>query len=115
MFVADAQGKLCLQNFCSIFLSSIRTETLVKSVSVEFVLGEEFNETTIDDRKVRSIFSLEDLDEGGRRELLQWQTDKQGRKARIGRTLRREGQDELMDITMECNGVFSTAVFRRIK
>ncbi|KAM9340085.1 fatty acid-binding protein, heart [Symphorus nematophorus] len=38
----------------------LRTESTIKNTEINFKLGEEFDETTADDRKVKSIVTLED-------------------------------------------------------
>ncbi len=84
-------------------------------------------ETTIDNRKVRSVFTIEEVEEEKgeaddgmtrrkkKKELVQLQTDKEGRRSRIVRVLRKEEEGEFMDISMEVNGVVAGAVFKRIK
>jgi hypothetical protein len=42
--------------------------------------------------------------------LVHLQTDKQGRKSRIERTIK----DDVMNVHMAVNGVVSTAVFKRV-
>nr|BAA92241.3 heart fatty acid binding protein [Anguilla japonica]BAA92355.2 heart fatty acid binding protein [Anguilla japonica] len=38
----------------------VKTQSLLKSTEINFKLGEEFDETTADDRKVKSVVKLED-------------------------------------------------------
>ncbi|XP_074542326.1 fatty acid-binding protein, heart [Halichoeres trimaculatus] len=39
---------------------TVRTESAVRNTEINFKLGEEFDETTADDRKVKSVVTLED-------------------------------------------------------
>ncbi|XP_064203229.1 fatty acid-binding protein, heart [Anguilla rostrata] len=38
----------------------VKTQSLLKSTEINFKLGEEFDETTADDRKVKSVVTLDD-------------------------------------------------------
>jgi len=82
---------------------SICTDAVVRSVTVQFQLGKEVQETTVDFRKVRSTFTLEDGD------LVWSSTDKSG----VTTVVRRKVQDGIMTVYMEVNGVKATAKFKK--
>ena len=84
---------------------TMRTETFVRTVKVEFLLNEPFSETTIDLRKLDSVFAIENGDT-----LTQIQTDKSGRRAKIERRVK----DDIMNVTMTINDVVSTAIFKKV-
>jgi len=85
----------------------LRTETVVKSTQCSFHLGQEFDETTIDDRKVKSTLRV--IDEEGVRKLNHYSVDQQGRRSVVSRTI----DGNLMNVWMEVNGVKSSAIFKK--
>merc|ERR1712212_1394097 len=89
----------------------METQTHIRTVKAEFELGKEFDELTVDDRNVKTVFSLS-LDEG---QLIQTQINSKGIKAVITRTIatNQEGQ-MVMNVNMNCNNVISTAVFKKL-
>ncbi|XP_006009739.1 fatty acid-binding protein, liver-like [Latimeria chalumnae] len=60
---------------------TIKTESSVKTTSVTFKLGEEFDETTADDRKTKTTIKLED---GKLVQVQKWN----GKETTIGRELK---------------------------
>ncbi|XP_006009740.1 myelin P2 protein-like [Latimeria chalumnae] len=60
---------------------TIKTESTVKTTSVTFKLGEEFDETTADDRKTKTVFNLEN---GKLIQVQKWD----GKETIIGRELK---------------------------
>ncbi len=80
----------------------------MKSATAYFWLNCPFTETTIDDREVDSVYTLED----GGTTLVNVQTDKKtGVTSRIERSL----HGDIMNVTMYANNVVSFAVFKRAK
>ncbi|TRY78458.1 hypothetical protein TCAL_06157 [Tigriopus californicus] len=84
----------------------MRTETAVKNAIARFKLNETFKETTIDDRKVDSEFSIE------KEALIQRQKDAKGQVSVIKRELAENGT--IMHVTITVNRVVSTALFKKI-
>ena len=86
----------------------------MKSASAEFVLMEEFAETTIDGRKMRTTFSIEILsDEEGTSfyALVQRQIDSAGRNIEIIRFIR----DDILHVIMKVEDTVATAQFESLK
>lgn len=85
----------------------------MRTVKVHFELNEPFSETTIDLRKVESLFLIEEDPDNAKNKpkFVQIQTDKEGRRAKIERQLDDEGK--VMNVTMTLNGVISTAIFKK--
>ncbi|XP_023345672.1 myelin P2 protein [Eurytemora carolleeae] len=83
---------------------SVKTDAVVRSVVVTFKFGEKVGETTVDFRKVESVFTLED-------ETLVWtSTDKNGLTTVVRRTISSEG---IMLVEMEVRGITATAKFKK--
>ena len=75
----------------------------MKSALAEFILGEEFIETTIDGRKMKTTFTLVIItDESGTEfnALLQAQIDSSDRKIQVLRFIR----DDMLQVIMSVNG-----------
>nr|ACO10276.1 Myelin P2 protein [Caligus rogercresseyi] len=87
----------------------MRTETVVKSISVDFKLDEEFKETTIDGRLVHSTFTL--VREGTSSSLIlrQKSVDKDGKISIIDRSI----DGDIMKVGMNVNHVKASAIFKR--
>ena len=94
------------QHFC------IKENVLIKSLKVNFELQEEFEELTIDDRNLKTVFELTDEDT----KLVQTQMNPKGIKAVITRTIvaKENGGQFIMMVDMVCNGVRSTAEFKKL-
>ena len=84
----------------------------MRTVKVHFELNEPFSETTIDLRKVESLFLIEEDPNTKKKKLVQIQTDKEGRRSKIERELDEEGK--IMNVTMTLNDVVSTAIFKKV-
>ena len=76
-----------------------------------FTLGEEFDELTVDDRRVRTTFDLVADSGGGKMVLNQSQVDAKGNKAIIARSIESE---DTMHVVMTCKTAQSTAVFNKV-
>ena len=81
----------------------MKTDAKVRTVHVTFRLGETVEETTVDFRKVASVFTLEDA------ALLWSSTDKRG----ITTVVRRRIENGEMVVNMEVEGVAATAKFKK--
>ncbi|XP_067409666.1 fatty acid-binding protein, adipocyte-like [Emydura macquarii macquarii] len=81
---------------------SIRTESTFKNTEFSFKLGEEFEETTADDRKVKSIITL---DNGSLIQVQKWN----GKES----TLKRELVDGKLVVECTMNTVTCTRVYER--
>ena len=68
---------------------------------------------TIDDRKLRTVFTLEQRT-SGQLALVQTQVNPKGIKAVISRTITTKENEAVMDVTMVCNNVTSSAVFKKL-
>jgi hypothetical protein len=80
---------------------TLKSETLVKSTSVEFKLGEEFDETTADDRKMKTTFTLEG------NKLTQDQ------KGEIPSVITREVNGDTMTVLCKAKDVTATRVYKK--
>ena len=81
-------------------------------MKVNFELQKEFEELTIDDRNLKTVFELTDEDT----KLVQTQINPKGIKAVITRTIvaKENGGQFIMMVDMVCNGVRSTAEFKKL-
>ena len=81
-------------------------------MKVNFELQKEFEELTIDDRNLKTVFELTDEDT----KLIQTQMNPKGIKAVITRTIvaKENGGQFIMMVDMVCNGVRSTAEFKKL-
>merc|ERR1712226_13662 len=84
---------------------SITTDATVRSVTIEYELGEKVEETTVDLRTVSSVLTF-DAENGC---LILTSTDKHGVTTAVKRTV----SADLMMVEMEVKGVTATAVFKR--
>ena len=101
---------ITLKNF-----TSCRTQTHIKTVRAEFELDKEFDELTIDDRKLKTVFTLESDKHTGQSNLVQTQMNSKGIKAVITRAINTNKENEtVMNVTMVCNNVVSSAVFKKL-
>lgn len=82
----------------------VKITSTFKNTDLKFKLGEEFDETTLDGRKVKSTFQLE----GDK--LVQHQRDKDGN---VISCLTREIQGDELILKMECKGVVCERVHVR--
>ncbi|XP_069479144.1 fatty acid-binding protein, heart [Ambystoma mexicanum] len=80
----------------------IKTQSTFKSTEMTFQLGQEFDETTADDRKVKSIITLD----GDKLHHVQKWDDKET-------TLIREIQDGKMILTVSMGDVVSTRTYEK--
>ncbi|XP_060631520.1 fatty acid-binding protein, adipocyte-like [Anolis sagrei] len=87
---------------CNGDVITIRTESSFKNTELSFKLGEEFDETTADDRKVKSLVTLED---GVLVHLQKWD----GKET----TLKRKINDGKLILECAANGVVSTRVYEK--
>ncbi|XP_034619082.1 fatty acid-binding protein, adipocyte-like [Trachemys scripta elegans] len=81
---------------------TIKTESTFKSTEVSFKLGEEFEETTADDRKTKSIVTLED---GSLTQVQKWD----GKET----TIKRKLTDGKMIVEYTMNNITCTRVYER--
>ncbi|KFO28229.1 fatty acid-binding protein, adipocyte [Fukomys damarensis] len=81
---------------------TIRTESTFKNTEMSFKLGQEFDEVTADDRKVKSIITLEG---GALVHVQKWD----GKSSTI--TRRREGDKLVLDCVM--NNVTATRIYEK--
>lgn len=82
---------------------SVRTETTFKTHEIHFKIGEEFDETTADGRKVRTTCTLED----GKKLIQSQQGD-------VPSTLTRELiDDNTLQLTCEAKNVVSKRMYKR--
>ncbi|XP_002199737.1 myelin P2 protein [Taeniopygia guttata] len=82
---------------------TIRTESTFKNTSISFKLGQQFDETTADDRKVKSVVTLE---KGSLVQVQKWN----GKEATIKRRL----VDGKMVVECAMKGVVCTRVYERV-
>ncbi|XP_024052951.2 fatty acid-binding protein, adipocyte-like [Terrapene carolina triunguis] len=81
---------------------TIKTKSTFKSTEVSFKLGEEFEETTADDRKTKSIVTLE---EGSLTQVQKWD----GKET----TIKRKLADGKMIVEYTMNNITCTRVYER--
>jgi len=87
-----------------------RSETIVKSASVNFKLNQEVLEVSIDGRKLKTTFSLVMItDEDGTEfsALIQDQIDSSNRRIQVIRFIR----EDRLHVIMKVNGVVGKAIF----
>ncbi|CAN8183880.1 unnamed protein product [Coccothraustes coccothraustes] len=82
---------------------TIKTESTFKNTEVSFKLGEEFDETTADDRKTKSVVTLE---KGSLVQVQKWN----GKETTIKRRL----VDGKMVVEYAMKGVVCTRVYERV-
>ncbi|XP_019405274.1 PREDICTED: fatty acid-binding protein, adipocyte-like [Crocodylus porosus] len=82
---------------------TIKTESTFKNTEISFRLGEEFEETTADDRRVRSIITLEG---GTLKQLQKWD----GKET----TIKRKLVDGNLLVECSMNHVTSTRVYEKV-
>ncbi|XP_039379824.1 myelin P2 protein-like isoform X2 [Mauremys reevesii] len=81
---------------------TIKTESTFKNTEISFKLGEEFEETTADDRKTKSIVTLE---EGSLTQVQKWD----GKET----TIKRKLADGKMIVEYTMNNITCTRVYER--
>ncbi|XP_038246214.1 fatty acid-binding protein, adipocyte-like [Dermochelys coriacea] len=81
---------------------TIKTKSTFKNTEVSFKLGEEFDETTADDRKTKSIVTLE---EGSITQVQKWD----GKET----TIKRKLADGKMIVEYTMNNITCTRVYER--
>uniref|UniRef100_A0A8B9Y3R6 Cytosolic fatty-acid binding proteins domain-containing protein n=1 Tax=Bos mutus grunniens TaxID=30521 RepID=A0A8B9Y3R6_BOSMU len=81
---------------------TIKSESTFKNTEISFKLGQEFDEVTPDDRKVKSIVNL---DEGALVQVQNWD----GKST----TIKRKLVDDKMVLECVMNGVTATRVYER--
>ncbi|DAA22709.1 fatty acid-binding protein, adipocyte [Bos indicus x Bos taurus] len=81
---------------------TIKSESTFKNTEISFKLGQEFDEITPDDRKVKSIVNL---DEGALVQVQNWD----GKST----TIKRKLVDDKMVLECVMNGVTATRVYER--
>ena len=70
---------------------------------------------TIDDRKLKTVFTLESDKHTGQSNLVQTQMNSKGIKAVITRAINTNKENEIvMNVKMVCNNVVSSAVFKKL-
>ncbi|NXP87973.1 MYP2 protein, partial [Passerina amoena] len=82
---------------------TIRTESTFKNTTISFKLGQQFDETTADDRKVKSVVTLE---KGSLVQVQKWN----GKETTIKRRL----VDGKMVVEYAMKGVVCTRVYERV-
>uniref|UniRef100_A0A8D0C4G8 Fatty acid binding protein 4 n=1 Tax=Salvator merianae TaxID=96440 RepID=A0A8D0C4G8_SALMN len=87
---------------CNGDVITIRTESSLKNTEISFKLGEEFDEITADDRKVKSIVTL---DSGVLNQLQKWD----GKET----TIKRKIVDGKLVVECEMNNVISIRVYEK--
>ncbi|XP_045416620.1 fatty acid-binding protein 9 [Lemur catta] len=82
---------------------NIRTESSFKNTEISFKLGEEFDETTADNRKVKSIITL---DSGSMIQVQKW----------LGKetTIKRKIAEGKMVVECTMNNIVSTRVYEKV-
>ncbi|XP_012518606.1 PREDICTED: fatty acid-binding protein 9 [Propithecus coquereli] len=82
---------------------NIRTESSFKNTEISFKLGEEFDETTADNRKVKSIITL---DSGSMIQVQKW----------LGKetTIKRKIADGKMVVECIMNNIVSTRIYEKV-
>ncbi|CAM2106792.1 myelin P2 protein-like [Caretta caretta] len=83
-------------------ITTIKTESSFKNTEISFKLGEEFEETTADDRKTKSIITL---DNGSLIHVQKWD----GKET----TIKRKLVDAKLVVECTINNVTSTRVYER--
>ena len=94
----------------TLLLLFYRSETIVKSASVNFKLNQEVLEVSIDGRKLKTTFSLVMItDEDGTEfpALIQDQIDSSNRRIQVIRFIR----EDRLHVIMKVNGVVGKAIF----
>ncbi|XP_078538026.1 fatty acid-binding protein, heart [Lissotriton helveticus] len=81
---------------------TVKTQSTFKNTEVSFQLGQEFEETTADDRKAKSLVTLE---EGKLHQVQKWDTNET--------TLVREIQDGKLILTLTMGDVVSTRTYEK--
>lgn len=81
----------------------LRTESTFKNTEITFKLGEEFDETTADGRKVKATITLE-----GDNKMIHSQ------KAEVDSVLTREVSGDTLTLTCEAKGVKSVRVYKKV-
>ncbi|XP_015261111.1 PREDICTED: fatty acid-binding protein, adipocyte-like [Gekko japonicus] len=87
---------------CNGDIVTIRTESTFKNTEISFKLGEDFEETTADDRKVKSLVTLED---GTLNHVQKWD----GKQT----TIKRKIADGKLIVECAMNNVVSTRVYEK--
>ncbi|XP_071549159.1 fatty acid-binding protein-like [Panulirus ornatus] len=83
---------------------TLKTTTTLKTTELKFKLGEEIDETTLDGRDCKTVFTLE-----GENKLVQQQTASKGKSAKYVR----EFTDTHMIMVCDCDGVTSKRTYKR--
>ncbi|XP_030268823.1 fatty acid-binding protein, heart [Sparus aurata] len=81
---------------------TLKTQSTIKNTEISFKLGEEFDETTADDRKVKSIVTVED---GKLVHIQRWD----GKET----SLVREVNGNALTLTLKLGDVVSTRLYER--
>ncbi|XP_015267180.1 PREDICTED: fatty acid-binding protein, heart [Gekko japonicus] len=81
---------------------TLKTQSTFKTTEISFILGEEFDETTADDRHAKSIVTLED---GKLVHVQKWD----GKET----TLVRELKDEKLILTLTMGDVVCTRIYQK--
>lgn len=84
---------------------TMKSLSTFKNTEIHFVLGEEFDETTVDGRKVKTVMTAD-----GDSKLIQAQGGDPA--STITRELK---DDDTMLVTCECKGVVATRIYKRKK
>nr|XP_056710239.1 fatty acid-binding protein, adipocyte-like [Euleptes europaea] len=87
---------------CNGDVITIRTESTFKNTEISFKLGEEFDETTADDRKVKSLVTL---DNGCLNHMQKWD----GKQT----TIKRKIADGKLIVECTMNNVVSTRIYEK--
>ncbi|XP_068956283.1 fatty acid-binding protein 9-like [Petaurus breviceps papuanus] len=82
---------------------TIKTESTLKTTEISFKLGEEFDEVTADNRKVKSIITLEN---GSLIQVQKWF----GKET----TIKRQIADGKMVVVCTMNNVVSTRIYEKV-
>ncbi|XP_003269537.2 fatty acid-binding protein 9 [Nomascus leucogenys] len=84
-------------------MMTIRTESSFQNTKISFKLGEEFDETTADNRKVKSTITLEN---GSMIHVQKW----------LGKetTIKRKIVDEKMVVECKMNNIVSTRIYEKV-
>ncbi|XP_054840902.1 fatty acid-binding protein, adipocyte-like [Eublepharis macularius] len=88
---------------CNGGIMTIRTESTFKNTEISFKLAEEFDETTADDRKVKSLVTL---DNGVLNQVQKWN----GKET----TIKRKIADGKLIVECAMNNVVSTRVYEKV-
>ncbi|KAJ7338954.1 hypothetical protein JRQ81_012856 [Phrynocephalus forsythii] len=95
-----AKPNVCIS--CNGDTVTIKTESSIKNTEIAFKLGEEFDETTADDRKVKSIVTL---DNGELNHVQRWD----GKET----TIKRKIEDGKLIVECVMNNVVSTRIYEK--